>query len=78
MNIDSIECFESFKDELRQCEKCQSILHLDDGFLDINEICDGTDQAINDYEKKHNVDLLNFWCECCARDAINEIEGNKK
>ena len=78
MNIDSIECFESFKDELRQCEKCHSILHLDDGFLDINEICDGTDQAINDYEKKHNVDLLNFWCECCARDAINEIEGDKK
>jgi hypothetical protein len=29
-------------------------------------------------KKKHNVDLLNFWCECCARDAINEIEGYKK
>ena len=75
MNIDSIECFESFKDELRQCEKCQSILNLDDGFLDINEICDGTDQAINDYEKKHNVDLLNFWCQGCAKNAIDEIEG---
>jgi hypothetical protein len=26
MYINSIECFESFSDELRQCEKCQSIL----------------------------------------------------
>ena len=29
-------------------------------------------------EKKHNVNLSDFWCECCARDAINEIEEDKK
>jgi len=78
MNIDSIECFESFKDELMHCDKCKSIFHLDDGFVGIDDICEGTEQAIEDYEKKHNVNLSDFWCECCARDAINEIEGDKK
>lgn len=78
MNINSIECFESFNDELRQCQKCQSMFNLDDVFLNIAEICYGTDQAMEEYEKKHNVNLLEFWCEFCARDAISEIEGDKK
>ena len=26
-------------------------------------------------KKKHNVDLLNFWCQGCAKNAIDEIEG---
>jgi uncharacterized protein YuzB (UPF0349 family) len=56
-------------------KNASQFFHLDDGFLDINEICYGTDQAINNYEKKHNVDLLNFWCQGCAKNAIDEIEG---
>lgn len=49
MNIDSIECFESFKDELMHCDKCKSIFHLDDGFVGIDDICEGTEEAIENY-----------------------------
>ena len=51
MDINSIEAYESFKDDLRQCDKCKSMFHIDDVFLDISEICDATNTEIEIYEK---------------------------
>ena len=61
-------------DEKHKCELCGISYNLDDGFLDIAEICDGTDDAMNYYEEKYEVDLLNFWCVKCASIAISAIE----
>lgn len=74
MDINSIEAYESFKDDLRQCDKCKSIFHIDDVFLNIAEICDATQNQIESYEKKHEVDLSNFWCVNCASKTLKEIE----
>jgi len=61
-------------DEKHKCELCGISYDLDDGFLDIAEICDGTADAMNYYEEKYEVDLLNFWCVKCAPIAISAIE----
>ena len=44
MDINSIEAYESFKDDLRQCDKCKSMFHIDDIFLNIGEICEATEE----------------------------------
>ena len=44
------------------------------GFTNIAEICDGTDKDMEDYEKKYNVSLQDFWCCVCTTKALNEIE----
>jgi glycyl-tRNA synthetase (class II) len=75
MNVQkAIELCNTFNDDLRKCEKCKSIFDLDNIFLDIYEICDGTDESIEKYEKKYNVDLSNYWCQNCADKALKEIE----
>ena len=74
MNINSIETYESFKDDLRQCTKCKSMFHYEDIFLDIAEICDATEEKMTEYEEKHGVDLSNYWCQNCADKALKEIE----
>ena len=45
-----------------------------DGFLNIAEICNGTDQAINNYETKNKVNLNNFWCVNCTDKTLKTIE----
>ncbi len=58
------------------CEMCNLKLDLDDGFLNIAEICDGTDQAINNYEIKNKVNLNNFWCVDCTDTTLKKIEDD--
>ena len=74
MNINSIETYESFKDDLRQCTKCKSMFHYEDVFLDVAEICDAPEEKMTEYEEKHDVDLQNYWCIDCANKAIQEME----
>jgi glycyl-tRNA synthetase (class II) len=74
MDINSIEAYESFKDDLRQCDKCKSMFHIDDVFLDISEICDATNTEIEIYEKNNQVNLSNFWCVDCSSKTLKEIE----
>lgn len=62
--------------EERQCEMCKQYHDLDLGFLNIAEICDGTDQRMDAYEKKHKVDLTNYWCAECGSKALKQIEEN--
>jgi hypothetical protein len=59
------------------CEMCELKLDLDDGFLNIAEICDGTDKAINNYEIENKVDLSNFWCVDCGSSALKKIESEE-
>ena len=72
----AIELCDSFYDDLRQCTKCKSNFNLDDVFVNIADICDATDEAINRYEKRHQVDLEDIWCIDCANKAIQEMEVN--
>ena len=58
------------------CEMCNLKLNLDDGFLNIAEICDGTDQAIKNYETKNKVNLNDFWCVNCTDKTLKTIEIN--
>ena len=72
----AIETCEQFYENLRQCTKCKSCFDLDDGFINIAEICDGSEEEIDQYEKKHNISLEDFWCERCASITLAEIENN--
>jgi len=56
------------------CEMCNLKLNLNDGFLNIAEICDGTDENIEKFEKDNQVDLSNFWCVDCGSEALKRIE----
>jgi len=57
-----------------KCEMCDKEIDLDVGFLNIAEICDGTDENIEKFEKDNQVDLSNFWCVGCGSQALKEIE----
>jgi hypothetical protein len=61
-------------DEKHKCELCGMSYDLDDGFLNIADICEGTDDVAKHYEEKFEVDLSNFWCVKCAPIAISAIE----
>ena len=56
------------------CELCKTQHHLDNGFLDISDICNDADNVVDKYEKKHNVNFSDFWCFPCADKTIKEIE----
>lgn len=76
MNIEkAINLCDSFYDDLRQCTKCKSMFHYEDIFLDIAEICDATEEIMTEYEKKHGVDLQDYWCENCTNKALKEMEA---
>jgi len=57
------------------CELCNKQFNLDDGFLNIAEICEGTDEAMDYFEETSNLDLSNFWCSSCAEKTIRDIEN---
>ena len=57
------------------CELCSKQFNLDEGFLDIAEICEGTDEAMDYFEEKSNLDLSNFWCISCAGKTLRDIEN---
>jgi len=61
-------------EDSRQCTKCKSMFYYEDIFLDISEICEATQEKITEYEKKHGVDLQDYWCEECTTKALKEIE----
>ena len=54
---------------------CNKQFNLDEGFLDIAEICEGTDEAMDYFEEKSNLDLSNFWCISCAGKTLRDIEN---
>ena len=54
---------------------CNKQFNLDDGFLNIAEICEGTDEAMDYFEETSNLDLSNFWCSSCAEKTIRDIEN---
>jgi hypothetical protein len=56
------------------CELCKTKHDLDDGFLDISDICDDFDNAVDKYETENNVNFSNFWCFGCADKTIKQIE----
>ena len=56
------------------CENCNKKFNLDDGFLDIGEICDASNEKINNYEKKNKIDFSNFWCINCGSKTLREVE----
>jgi hypothetical protein len=57
------------------CEQCKKEFNLDEGFLDIAEICEGTHEAMDYFEEKSNLDLSNFWCISCAGKTLRDIEN---
>ena len=60
---------------LLTCEACKTDHNIDDGFLNISDICNGNEKVIEDYENKHCVNLSDFWCSDCTEKVIKEIEG---
>jgi hypothetical protein len=64
-------------DNLLICEACKTKHDLDDGFLNISDICHGNEKVIEDYEAKHNVYFSDFWCSDCTEKVIKEIEEVK-
>jgi len=59
---------------IHNCEKCNKQFDLDDGFLNIGEICDASENKIENYEKKNKVDFSNFWCITCGSETLREVE----
>jgi hypothetical protein len=64
-------------ENLLTCEGCKTDHNIDDGFLDISDICEGDEKVIQDYEAKHDVYFSDFWCSDCAEKVIKEIEKTK-
>ena len=56
------------------CELCKTKQDLDDGYLDIAEICYAEDNVVEHFENKYGVDLQNFWCFKCADKTIRQQE----
>jgi ribosome-binding protein aMBF1 (putative translation factor) len=56
------------------CELCKTQHHLDNGFLDISDICEDHEDSVEKYEEKHNVSFSDFWCVPCTDKTIKEIE----
>jgi len=61
-------------DKKHKCELCGISYNLDDGFLNIADICEGTLEAMDYYEEKYGVSLSDFWCKKCAPIALSAIE----
>ena len=56
------------------CELCKTKHNLDDGFLDISDICEDYEDSVEKYEEEHNVSFYDFWCVPCAEKTIKQIE----
>jgi len=56
------------------CELCKTKHNLDDGFLDISDICEDYEDSVEKYEEEHNVNFYDFWCVPCAEKTIKQIE----
>lgn len=57
------------------CEQCKKQFDLDKGFLNIADICEGTEYAMELYENQTGLNLSNFWCAECAEKALSDIEN---
>jgi hypothetical protein len=57
------------------CEQCKKEFELDKGFLNIADICEGTEYAMELYETSTKFKLSNFWCAECAESALFTIEN---
>jgi hypothetical protein len=57
------------------CEQCKKEFDLDKGFLNIADICEGTDEAMDYFEETSNLSLSNFWCAGCAEKTLADIEN---
>lgn len=56
------------------CELCNLKTNLDNGYLDIAEICYAEDSVVEQFENQYKVDLQNFWCFKCADKTIRQLE----
>ena len=56
------------------CELCKLETNLDNGFLNIEEICYAKNNLIEHFENQYGVDLQNFWCFKCADKTIRQLE----
>ena len=56
------------------CELCKLETNLDNGFLNIEEICYAENNLIEHFENQYGVDLQNFWCFKCADKTIRQLE----
>ena len=56
------------------CELCKLETNLDNGFLNIEEICYADNNLIEHFENQYGVDLQNFWCFKCADKTIRQLE----
>ena len=77
-NKESIRDIDGIYTRKHTCELCKTKHALDDGFLDISDICDDFDNAVDKYETENNVNFSNFWCFVCADKTIKQIEGTIK
>ena len=59
------------------CEICEKSDLAEDMCLGLNDICYGTEENINKFEKKHSVDIGNYFCSDCASKSLEEIENEK-
>jgi len=57
------------------CEQCKKEFELDKGFLNIANICEGTEYAMELYENQTGLKLSNFWCAECSESALFAIEN---
>ena len=57
-----------------KCELCKLENNLDDGYLNIADICYAEDKVVEHFENQNGVDLQNFWCFKCADKTIRQLE----
>jgi|TARA_Y100000022_G_C13038877_1_gene279063 hypothetical protein len=57
-----------------KCESCKKDFDIEEGYLDIQEICYADDEQIKQYEIKHDIDFTNFFCEICAMKTLKSVE----
>jgi|OM-RGC.v1.035227114 hypothetical protein len=60
------------------CEMCNKWYLVEDMCLGLNDICYGTEKNINKFEKKHSVDIGNYFCSDCASKSLKEIENDNR
>ncbi len=58
-----------------KCEMCKIKTNLDDGFINIAEICYADETIIETFESLYDVNLQNFWCFKCTDQTIKQLEA---